>query len=157
MSNQEEELRSLSLSQLFARALIAASDASELNTNEEPTQVSSSSPSLPSSLSLSFLPFASLTLRLSLRYKPIQALLQSAYSALSLAQSLLRARGVFSPNEQLEDVSTQGLVYMLVDVVAGEIVGRLTTKGRSDRLQRLAQCKVSPSHHPAKARKGKRC
>ncbi|KAL7415951.1 TAP42-like protein [Mrakia frigida] len=109
MSSQEEELRSLSLSQLFARALTAASDASELNTNEEPTQ----------------------------------ALLRSAYSALSLAQSLLRARGVFSPNEQLEDVSTQGLVFMLVDVVAGEIVGRLTTKGRSDRLQRLAQCKAN--------------
>lgn len=45
MSSAEEELRSLSLSQLFARALTAASDASELNTNEPATQVSFVPPS----------------------------------------------------------------------------------------------------------------
>lgn len=68
MSSQEEELRSLSLSQLFARALTAASDASELNTNEEPTQVSSTSPSFRSPPSVFSRSFASLTLLFTARW-----------------------------------------------------------------------------------------
>lgn len=59
-----------------------------------------------------------------------------------LAQRLLRARGVFSSNEQLEDVTTHGLAFMFVDFVAGEVVGRLRTTDRDDRLARLAQAKV---------------
>lgn len=54
----------------------------------------------------------------------------------------MNARGVFSPNEQLEDVSTRGLPFMLVDYVAAEISGRLSTKGRDERLAALQLVKV---------------
>jgi hypothetical protein len=62
--------------------------------------------------------------------------------ALTLAQTLLRARGVFSTNESLEDVSSQGLPFMLVDFVAGEVVGRLRTDDRAERLKRLQEADV---------------
>lgn len=66
--------------------------------------------------------------------------------ALALAQTLLRARGVFSANESLEDVSSQGLPFMLVDFVAGEVVGRLRTDDRAERLKRLQEAEVSHSN-----------
>lgn len=71
-----------------------------------------------------------------------QDLLRRATAALALCQTLLRARGVFSANEGLDDVSSAGLPFMLVDFVAGEAVGRLKTTGRADRLQRLAEADV---------------
>jgi hypothetical protein len=72
-------------------------------------------------------------------------MLTRAAKALTLSQNLLRARGVFSSNEQLEDVSTQGLAFMTVDFVAAEVAGRLKTDGRKDRLARLRQAKVRGS------------
>ncbi|CDZ97159.1 Protein phosphatase 2A-associated protein [Phaffia rhodozyma] len=71
-----------------------------------------------------------------------QTALETSYRATQLAKNLLDARGVFSTNEQVEDVSTHGLAFMFVGYVAGEVGGRLRTEGRDERVRRLKQAKI---------------
>ncbi|KAI0064531.1 hypothetical protein BV25DRAFT_1881797 [Artomyces pyxidatus] len=45
---------------------------------------------------------------------------------------------LFSPNEELEDISTRDLVYLLVPYVLADLEGRVRTTGLDDRMTHLA-------------------
>ena len=49
---------------------------------------------------------------------------------------------IFSPNETLEDISTQDLIYLTVPHVVSEVQGRLKTTNRSERLNSLNETEV---------------
>lgn len=49
---------------------------------------------------------------------------------------------IFSPNETLEDISTQDLIYLTVPYVASEVQGRLKTTNRIKRLNSLSETEV---------------
>lgn len=49
---------------------------------------------------------------------------------------------IFSPNETLEDISTQDLIYLTVPYVASEVQARLKTTNRSKRLKSLNETEV---------------
>jgi immunoglobulin-binding protein 1 len=52
---------------------------------------------------------------------------------------------LFSPNETLDDISTQDLVYLFLPYVSAEIEGRARAIERNERLSRLGETKV---RHP---------
>jgi len=53
---------------------------------------------------------------------------------------------LFSPNETLDDISTQDLVYLFVPFVAAEIESRARAIERDERLTRLREAEVRPFH-----------
>ena len=53
---------------------------------------------------------------------------------------------IFSPNETLEDISTQDLIYLTVPYVFSEVQGRLKTTHRMERLNSLIQAEVRSLH-----------
>lgn len=52
---------------------------------------------------------------------------------------------IFSPNETLEDISTQDLIYLTVPYIVSELQGRLKTTDRVERLNLLDQTEVRPA------------
>ena len=51
---------------------------------------------------------------------------------------------LFSPNETLDDISTQNLVYLFVPYVSAEIESRARAIERDERLGRLREAEVCP-------------
>ena len=51
---------------------------------------------------------------------------------------------LFSPNETLDDISTQDLVYLFIPYVAAEIESRARAIERDERLTRLREAEVRP-------------
>jgi immunoglobulin-binding protein 1 len=54
----------------------------------------------------------------------------------------IAALSLFSPNEQLEDISTTDLIYLIVPYVYAEVQGRVRTTGRDERLLVLGHLQV---------------
>lgn len=71
-----------------------------------------------------------------------QQLLQQALADLSLARRMIDALGIFSENEQMEDVGDGEMVYMCVDWVVGEVQGRVNGDGLKGRIQVLERSQV---------------
>ncbi|KAI0929224.1 hypothetical protein AcW1_006220 [Taiwanofungus camphoratus] len=65
-----------------------------------------------------------------------QQLWQSALSDLSLLHSRVSSLSLFSQNEDLADISTRDLVYLLVPFVLAEVEGRVRNSDVEARLQR---------------------
>ena len=55
---------------------------------------------------------------------------------------------LFSPNETLDDISTQDLVYLFLPYVSAEIESRARAVERDERLSRLGETKVRQSCPP---------
>ncbi|KAF9495855.1 TAP42-like protein [Pleurotus eryngii] len=68
-----------------------------------------------------------------------QNIVQSCLSDLKLLQSRITGLGLFSPNETIEDISTRDLVYLLVPYIYAQVIERMRTTEREDRLASLAQ------------------
>ncbi|EJU05152.1 TAP42-like protein [Dacryopinax primogenitus] len=68
-----------------------------------------------------------------------QQSLLSAISDLQLLSSRVDDLALFSDNETVDDLGTKDAVYMLVDYVWGEAVGRVRTEGREERMTRLRE------------------
>lgn len=71
-----------------------------------------------------------------------QDLVQSCLSDLKLIQSRIIGLGLFSPNETIEDISTRDLIYLLVPYVYAQVIERIRTTERDERLASLAQAQV---------------
>ncbi|KAG5220903.1 serine threonine protein phosphatase pp2a-associated protein [Salix suchowensis] len=71
-----------------------------------------------------------------------QNIVQSCLSDLKLLQSRITGLGLFSPNETIEDISTRDLVYLLVPYIYAQVIERMRTTEREDRLASLAQAQV---------------
>ncbi|OCH93879.1 TAP42-like protein [Obba rivulosa] len=66
-----------------------------------------------------------------------QVLVQSALSDLRTVDSRVSTLSLFSPNDQLADIATRDLVYLLVPYVISEVEGRIRTIDPEERLERV--------------------
>ncbi|KAF4576330.1 hypothetical protein EYR36_004307 [Pleurotus pulmonarius] len=71
-----------------------------------------------------------------------QDIVQSCLSDCKLLQSRITGLGLFSPNETIEDISTRDLIYLLVPYVYAQVIERIRTTEREDRLASLAQAQL---------------
>ncbi|RDB21463.1 Uncharacterized protein C63.05 [Hypsizygus marmoreus] len=68
-----------------------------------------------------------------------QELVQSSLADLTTLSSRILGLSLFSPNENLEDISTRDLVYLLVPYVTAVVRGRVRTAERDERITVLRQ------------------
>ncbi|KAH9066366.1 TAP42-like protein [Lactarius vividus] len=68
-----------------------------------------------------------------------QDLIDAALADCRNSRTRVAHLALFSPNETLDDISTQDLVYLFVPYVIAEIEGRVRTTERDDRLARLGE------------------
>lgn len=73
---------------------------------------------------------------------PIQSLLTTTLSDLTLAAKLIQHLAILSPNETLEDISTRDLRCLLVDALRGQLCVLVRTKGGEERLGWLRKAQV---------------
>jgi len=71
-----------------------------------------------------------------------QSSLHSGIADLKLIAARVSQLGLFSDNETVDDLGTKDAVYMLVEFVWGETVGRLTAHGREERMSTLQQSQL---------------
>jgi immunoglobulin-binding protein 1 len=113
-------------------------------------QGSSSSLTLPALFSRtlkSLIPI--FTDELSTSLPTVQDTLHNAITDLDLAIRMMATLGVFSDNEEMEDVGDSELVYMTVEWIKAEVQGRINGDGIKGRLATLESSKVSdfsPTH-----------
>jgi immunoglobulin-binding protein 1 len=107
-------------------------------------QGSSSSLTLPALFSRtlkSLIPI--FTDELSTSLPTVQDTLHNAITDLDLAIRMMATLGVFSDNEEMEDVGDSELVYMTVEWIKAEVQGRINGDGIKGRLATLESSKVS--------------
>ena len=119
-----------SLSTLFLRSLQNVSKASNLPTIQDETQVNLSSTKNDFWCS---------------KYPP-KDLIDAALRDCRESRARVAHLALFSPNETLDDISTQDLVYLFVPYVLAEIENRARATEKDDRLARLREAEVCPSH-----------
>ena len=122
-----------SLPTLFRRALLNVSKASNLPTIQDETKV------VP-------LPFFFLKIRFHSWTWGNQELIDIARKDCRDSIARVAELALFSPNETLDDISTQDLVYLCVHYVAAEIESRARAIERDERLARLREAEVRPCH-----------
>ncbi len=120
-----------SLSTVFRRALLNLSKASNLSTIQDDTQVVRNL--FPAKRSF---------------VKPVgQELIDIASKDCRDSRTRVADLALFSPNEALDDISTQDLVYLFVPYVSAEIESRSRAIEGHERLARLREAEVR--HLPA--------
>ena len=117
-----------SLPTVFRRALLNLSKASNLPTIQDETQV-----------------FLFISDKRSIAELVGQELIDTALKDCRDSRARVADLALFSPNETLDDISTQDLVYLLLPYVSAEIEGRARAIERDERLSRLGAAKV---RHP---------
>ena len=80
-----------------------------------------------------------------------QELIDIARKDCRSTQARIADLALFSPNETLDDISTQYLVYLFVPHVSAEIESRARAIERDERLARLREAEVRP-FHPSQTR-----
>ncbi|KAI8989790.1 serine/threonine protein phosphatase PP2A-associated protein [Trametes punicea] len=70
-----------------------------------------------------------------------QELVQSALSDLRQCSSRVAKLALFSPNEQLADIPTRDLVYLLLPYVLSEVQSRVRTTEREERIDFVSEVK----------------
>jgi TAP42-like family len=115
-----------SLSTVFRRALLNLSKASNLPTIQDETQV-------VHDYSLEKQSFVELA---------GQELIDIALKDCRDSRARVADLALFSPNETLDDISTQDLVYLSVPYVSAEIESRARAIERDERLARLREAEV---------------
>lgn len=117
-----------SLSTVFRRALLNASKASNLPTIKDETQV--------------------VVVLFYGNDSPLklvnQELIDIALKDCKSARARVADLALFSPNETLDDISTQVLVYLFVPYVSAEIESRARAIERDERLERMREAEVCP-------------
>jgi TAP42-like family len=81
-----------------------------------------------------------------------QELINLARKDCRSSQARVADLALFSPNETLDDISTQDLVYLFVPHVSAEIETRARAIERDERLARLREAEVSLALPPSKTR-----
>ncbi len=71
-----------------------------------------------------------------------QILIEKCLSELKTLHSRLVELSLFSPNETLDDISTQDLLYLSVPYTFAEAQGRVRASNRAQRLNSLVQAEV---------------
>jgi hypothetical protein len=77
-----------------------------------------------------------------------QELIDLARNDCRSSQARVSDLALFSPNETLDDISTQDLVYLFVPYVSAEIESRARAIERDERLARLREAEVRPPFAP---------
>ncbi|TRM59337.1 TAP42-like protein [Schizophyllum amplum] len=72
-----------------------------------------------------------------------QDLIQSSLTDLKTINARVLELALFSPNETIEDITTSDLVYLFVPYVVAEVLGRVKTLDREDRMRLLQQAEFS--------------
>lgn len=80
---------------------------------------------------------------LSLSSEQAQSILKDAHEKLNLIAKMLTSLGVFSTNEELEELGDGEMVFASLDWVRAEVEGRLRTEGIRARAARLQESQVS--------------
>ena len=73
-----------------------------------------------------------------------QELIDIARKDCRSSQARVADLALFSPNETLDDISTQNLAYLFVPYVSAEIESRARAIERDERLARLREAEVRP-------------
>lgn len=68
--------------------------------------------------------------------------MKSALEDLHQCRTRISKLALFSPNEQLADIPTRDLVYLLVPYVLSEVQSRVRATEREDRLDLVKEVKV---------------
>lgn len=71
-----------------------------------------------------------------------QELVAECLKDLKKLHSQVIERSIFSPNDLLDDISTQDLLYLTVPYIFAEVQGRVNTPKRVDRLNSLVEVEV---------------
>jgi hypothetical protein len=80
---------------------------------------------------------------LSITDRSVQNTLSSALNDLHLIGRMITSLGVFSENEELEEIGDGELRFMSLGWVVGECEGKLGLGGRDDRIRALKRSEVS--------------
>ncbi len=120
----ELTVMNISLPNLYRRILSDISRVTNLPTMEDETQVKSACSEKDLILIIS------------------QILIEKCLSELKTLHSRLVELSLFSPNETLDDISTQDLLYLSVPYTFAEAQGRVRASNRAQRLNSLVQAEV---------------
>lgn len=82
---------------------------------------------------------------LSLSSNQAQEILQDAHEKLNVIAKMLTSLGVFSTNEEMDELGDGEMVFATLDWVRAEVEGRLRTEGIRARAARLQESQVRPS------------
>ena len=119
-------MEDIPLPSLFHRALTTAAKAVNLPTIQDETQVRQVVFLLPTYID----------------YNGLQELNQSALDDLRQCSSRVAKLSLFSANEQLADIPTRDLAYILVPYALSEVLSRVRATDREERLDLATNVKV---------------